>query len=322
MNNDYYKTLGVAEDAGADEIKKVYRKLAKKFHPDRNKGDKDAEARFKSISEAYSTLSDDKKRAEYDMMRKYGAHGGPFGGGPQGGFGGNPFAGGGFGGRAFDFSQFTQGGGGRGAQGFGNIHGMEEIFEAFFGGGLGGSPFGQSGGQPFRTRRQRGQDGSDMHLTVTVSFYEAINGTSRKIRTRDKGPQLVVKIPAGIDTGGKVRVRGQGHLGSFGGKQGDLLITVMVMPDQNFERKGNDIYSSVNISFVDAIKGCKTNVKTLTRTLALSVPAGTQPGTVMRLKGQGLAVGGKTGDQYVTINVTIPKTLTEKQRKLLDEWET
>jgi len=323
MNTDFYKTLGVAEDAGADEIKKVYRRLAKKYHPDRHKGDKAAEARFKEISEAYDTLKDPQKRAEYDNMRKYGAFaggnafagGGPFPGGQPGGFGGG-----------FDFSQFMRGG----QQGGANFHfdnasgvsGFEDILSSLFGGGVNtGSPFGSRRSQSERGRRRRTARGSDIHLTVNISFQEMATGTSRTISTRDKSKKISVRIPAGIRHRGKVRLRGQGHLGSYGGQQGDLIITVRVMPDQNFERKGNDIHSSVEISFIDAIKGCKANVKTLTKTVALTIPPGTQPGTKMRLKGMGLEIGGKQGDQYVEIKVKIPKTLSENQQKLLDEWE-
>ncbi|MCP4685527.1 MAG: DnaJ domain-containing protein [bacterium] len=329
MNTDFYKTLGVAETAGADEIKKVYRKLAKKYHPDRHKGDPKAEARFKEISEAYDTLKDPKKRAEYDNMRKYG----PFSGGNAfaGGHpfsGGQPFAGGqpgGFGGE-FDFSQFMRGGQGGGTSfHFDNASGsggFEDVLSSLFGGGPNtGSPFGTGRPQSDRRRRRRTARGSDVHLTVDISFREMVTGTSRTIATRDKGRKISVKIPAGIRHRGKVRLRGQGHLGSYGGEQGDLIITVRVMPDQNFERKGNDIHSSVEISFIEAIRGCKANVKTLTKTVALSVPPGTQPGTKMRLKGMGLEVGGKSGDQYVEIKVTIPQTLTDAQQKLLDEWE-
>ena len=139
-----------------------------------------------------------------------------------------------------------------------------------------------------------------------------MRGTSKKLK---------VKIPKGIDDGGKIRLAGQGQPGYNGQRSGDLIITVRVMPDQNFERNGNDVYTSVKISFVDAIRGAKVLVKTLTKQVTLSVPAGTQPGTKMRLKGQGLAVGGKQGDLFVTIDVEIPKNLTDKQRKLLEDWE-
>ena len=161
----------------------------------------------------------------------------------------------------------------------------------------------------------------DLTAEMPVSFLEAARGTTRMINVGNTGKKLKVKIPAGIEDGGKIRLAGQGQPGYNGQASGDLIITVKVMPDQNFERKGNDVYTSVKISFVEAIKGTKAQVKTLTKTVSLTVPAGTQPGTNMRLKGQGLAVGGKQGDLYVTINVEIPKKLTEKQRKLLEEWE-
>ncbi len=315
-SSDYYKALGVAESADKAEIKKVFRGLAKKYHPDRNPGDKAAEARFKEISEAYETLSDDKKRAEYDTMRRYGA----FSGGPTGGFSGNPFGAGG----GFDFSQFTGGGrpgGGACTFHFGTGGGgadINDLFSQILGGQAGASPF---GGRPKTPRRRSRNRGSDISAIVTISFMESVQGTTRMIQTRDKGQKLAVKIPAGIRHNGKIRLAGQGHYGSYGGDRGNLIITVKVMKDQNFERKGNDIYSTVEISFIEAIKGCKKNVKTLTRTVALTIPPGTQPGANMRLKGMGLAVGEKSGDHYVTINVTIPKTLTEQQEKLLDDWE-
>jgi DnaJ-class molecular chaperone len=131
-----------------------------------------------------------------------------------------------------------------------------------------------------------------------------------------------VKIPKGIDDGGRVRLQGQGMPGLYGGRNGDLLIMVRVMPDQYFKREGNDVHTSVEVSFVEAIKGCRKEVRTLTKTVSLTIPPGTQPGTKMRLKGMGLEVGGLTGDQYVEVKVTLPTTLTEKQKKLIEEWET
>jgi len=310
MAKDYYVTLGVGENATTEEIKKVYRKLAKKYHPDRNKGDKNAEARFKEVTGAYEVLKDEKKRAEYDMMRKYGAFAG---GAHAGGFDPRDFCG-------LDFSQF--GGGGRwtfrtgGAGSPGDVHGfgnLEDIISSFLGG---------RGGGGFESMRQAGpQRGADLVTRLQISFIEAVKGTRRIIRLPGVNRKLSVKIPAGIDDGGKVRLRGQGEPGLYGGRNGDLIIMVEVMPDQHFERKGNDIYSTIEILFTEAIKGCKKNVKTLTRTVSLTIPPGTQPGTKLRLKGMGLAVSGSKGDQYVEIKVTIPKTLTEKQRRLIEEWE-
>jgi molecular chaperone DnaJ len=319
MNKDFYKVLGVSEDASPDEIKKTFRRLAKKYHPDRHQGDKAAEAKFKELSEAYDTLGDAKKREEYDTMRKYGA----FAGGPQGGFDPRSFMRSGPGGsQTFSFT------------GSGDLGGLEEILRAFMGGGprSGGrrpNPFDQEprgfgaedifGGR----RATQVQRGADLTTTVTISFREMVTGTVKVLRPAGGGKKLRVRIPAGIQDGGKVRLKGQGQSGLYGGRHGDLIITVRVMPDQEFERKGNDVYSSIEISFIEAIKGCKKNVKTLNRTVALTIPPGTQPGTQMRLKGMGLGVGGVNGDQYVEIKVTIPdaKDLTENQKRLLDEWE-
>ena len=329
MGKNYYDILGVSESASQDEIKRAFRSLAKKYHPDRNPGDKTAEAKFKEISEANETLSDPKKRSEYDMMLKYGAFTGAGAGRGAGGFCGADF----------DFSDFfRQGTGGRGgfqtfrfsSSGFDNI---EDILSSFFGGR--GSPFGSRAEDPFATqtedlftgrrgrRPSRTLKGADLRITLSVSFMEAINGTERKLKIHQTGKTLSIKIPAGIEDGGKIRLAGQGMpgpQGTHGGVNGDLIITVRVMPDQQFERKGNDIYTSATISFKEAILGCKIQVKTLTKTVALTVPPGTQPGRKLRLKGQGLTVGESHGDLYVEIKVEIPKTLTEKQRKMLEEW--
>lgn len=318
MVKDYYNILGVSEGASKEEIKKAFRKLAKEHHPDRHKGDPEAEAKFKDLSEAYSTLSDDQKRQEYDMLRKYGGQ--PGGGFPGGGFGaGGP--------EGFDFSHFGQRGQGGnftfrfGGRGFEDL---EDILGGLFGGGGFG---GQRGPDPFADMQRKAQQrrgarkGSDVNLTVKVSFDQMVKGTSRKIRTRDKGKSLRVKIPRGVEDGAKIRLRGQGHLGSYGGQNGDIILTVRVMPDQNFEREGNNVITSVEVSFKDAILGVKKNVKTLTKTVALNIPPGTQPGTRMRLKGMGLSVGdAPAGDLFVEVKVTIPKEITDDQRKLLEEW--
>jgi len=306
----YYDTLGLTENASPDEIKKSFRTLAKKYHPDRNKGAKEAENKFKEISEAYDTLSDPKKKQQYDTMRRYGAF--------------DPSTArrhaGGSATEDFDFRDFYNAGQSR-SGGFtfrnssfeGNID-IEDLLSSFFGGSAG--PFGHQ-----QTRRSRIQKGADIYSTLTVSFMDAVKGTVRLILLGDTGKKLKVKVPRGIRDGGKIRLTGQGQPGIHGGRNGDLIITVRVMADKQFERKGNDIFTHSTISFKDAILGCKVNVKTLTKTISLKVPPGTQPGTKMRLKGQGLSVSGVQGDQYVEIRVSIPTTLTDKQRKLLEEWE-
>ena len=311
MAKDFYEILGVKENATTEEIKKSFRTLAKKYHPDRNKGDATAEAKFKEISEAYETLSDSKKKSEYDTMRKYGA----FAGGPQpGGFAGH----GGFGPGAFSF--FTNFGqrGARGGRGFEGADGLDDLFSSLFGGG---SPFGGATSfGPGRKPHSRRPKAVDIHTSLSITFMEAVHGARRTIQLQGSDKKLAVKIPAGIADGGKIRLRGQGQQDPLTRQKGDLIITVKVMPDQNFERKGNDIFSSVEISFKEAALGCKKKVRTLSKMIMVTIPPGTQPGTKLRLKGQGLSVGGAQGDQYVEIKVRIPDKLTEKQKKLLEEW--
>jgi len=318
MAKDFYQVLGVSESATPEEIKKRFRKLAMKYHPDRNHGDKAAEDKFKEISEAYDTLSDPKKRQEYDTIRKYG---GSFAGAGAGGPGGP--------GGGFDFSQFfRQGGGPAGgfqtfrSSGIDGMNGFEDILSSFFsGGGRGGFSF-STGGRGGRRGQRRAQAAPHLETSIAINFMEAVRGTTRQLTLQPTGKKLKVKIPAGIENGGKIRLKGQGQPDPFSGKFSDLIITVKVMPDQNFERKGNDVYTRVKVSFKEAILGAKVQVKTLTKTVSLTLKPGTQPGTLMRLKGQGLAVGGKTGDCFVRIEVELPTTLTEKQRKMLQEWDT
>ena len=298
----FYDILGVKDDASKDEIKKAFRSMAKKYHPDRNKGDAESERRFKEISEAYETLSDEAKRNEYDMMRKYGAFGGGQGGHP----GGFP------GGAGFDINDLFGGqrGGNRRSRFTVNgqeMGGFEDIFSSLFGGGA--------------RQQARPQKGADLQTSISISFIEAALGTKKTIQLHGVRKKLAVKIPAGIDDGGKIRLHGQGQPGPLGGPNGDLILTVRVMPDQTFRREGPDVYTTVEISFKEAALGCKKNVKTLTKTIALTIPPGTQPGTKMRLKGQGLAVGDKQGDQYVEIKVHIPDKLTDAQKKILEGWE-
>ena len=320
MNKDFYNILGVAEDAPADRIKKAYRSLAKKHHPDRNKGDKTSEAKFKEVQEAYSVLSDPKQREEYDLMRKYGSYSGA---GQQG------FAQGDLNG--FDFSDLLRGGSGgrtfkfRTSGDQDGVEDLEELFSSFLGGSRKGRRAGSFGSGAReeedvfagnRTRR-----GADLATTITIPFMESVTGATKSLHAHDSNKTIRVKIPKGIDDGGRIRLHGQGMPGLYGGRSGDLIIMVRVMPDQYFKREGNDVHTSVELSFIEAIKGCRKEVRTLTKTVSLTIPPGTQPGTKMRLKGMGLEVGGVTGDQYVEVKVTLPTTLTEKQKRLIEEWE-
>jgi len=301
MSKDFYKALGVAENASQDDIKRAFRNLAKKYHPDRNQGDKVAEERFKEISEAYDMLGDEKKRKQYDTMRKYGA----FTGGPS--F--DPRHAGGF--DASQFERFFR---------FDNAEGMDafsDLFGSIFGGG---SPFRQARPRP-RRRASRGRDAS---VSLSVTFEEAMRGTEKTIIAKNAGAgikqrKLRVKIPAGIINGNKIRLRGMGFQGANGQSNGDLIVTVNVKKSEQFERRGNDIHSRVTISYPDAVLGGKVQVKTLTRTINLTIPPHTKSGTRLRLKGMGLSVNGTQGDQYVEVIVDVPDNLTLRQKELLEE---
>jgi len=354
---DYYDVLGVSKSADAQEIKKAYRKLAMKYHPDRNPDDKDAEEKFKEINEAYEVLSDESKRSTYDQFGHDGLNG-------QGGFGGGGFGGG---------------------QGFG---GFEDIFGDMFGDIFGGGGFGGSG------RQRRGpQRGADIRQGVTISFEEAafgkktsikINrsegcdacggsgakpGTSKKtcptcngagqVRSVQRTPfgniastrtcstcdgsgevidspctkchgkgsvrktkTIEVDIPAGIDDGQMIKLSGQGEVGEKGAPRGDLYILVSVKPHDLFTREGNDIYFEMPITFVQAALGDEIEVPTLDGKVKYTIPEGTQTGTVFRLKEKGIPKirGNSRGDQYVKVVVEVPKKLNETQKDLLKQF--
>ncbi len=318
---DFYKILGVKEDASKEEIKKVYRKLANKWHPDKNKGDKKAEEKFKEISQAYEVLSDPKKRQQYDTLRKGG----------------------------FDFSQFGDFSktykGGRGAQTFT----FEDLKD--FGGGFGDifeTLFGEGLGAKVRTKRYP-QKGTDLTYNITIPFDVAINGGIQKISMQDRSPcpdcngnsrhtyshcarcsntgfvtktrRISVKIPKGIQEGQKIRLAGEGEYGSNGGPRGDLYIKVGIGPHPEFKRLGDNIYSTITVNLADALLGTKVKVRTINGVVSLKVPPGTQPGTSLRLKGKGVVSDTRpAGDQVVEVKVEIPKNLTEKQQKLLEEF--
>lgn len=353
---DYYEVLGVDRSASESEIKSAFRKLAIKYHPDKNPGDKEAEAKFKEINEAYSILSDPEKKSKYDQFGFAGVD-------PNAGFGGGGFSG----------------------AGFGDIFG--DIFGDMFGGGFGGF-----GGQQ-RTRNGP-RKGQDLQARVTITFEEAYQGVRKKIRlnkqvkchvcggtgakpgtskstcpdcggsgqirTQRQTPfgmmanvttcsrcggtgeiindpctscggtgrekkevTIEVQIPAGIDNDSVVSVRGQGGPGEQGGPDGDLFVIVSVKPHKLFTRYGQDLELELPITFSQAALGAEVVIPTMDGKVSYKIPAGTQPDTTFRLKGKGFKTPnlGRTGDLYVKINVEVPRSLTAEQKKLLQEFE-
>ena len=294
---DYYEVLGVSKNASDDEIKKAYRKLAIKYHPDKNPGDKEAEAKFKEISEAHEVLSDKQKRARYDQFGHAGVGGAS--GGAYGGFGGgNPFGGGNFNfnGQSFNFD-------------FGGGGAFDDILGSLFGFGTGGG-----------ARRPR--RGADYQTSVTLEFEEAIFGTTKTIST-EKG-ELKVKIPAGIDDGMSIRLRGKGGAApSKDAEAGDLYVRVRVKPHKSLTREGAIILSEQKVDMVDAALGCEIDVETVDGVVRMKVPAGTQSGTPFKLSGHGVPfrADGDRGPHIVTVIVETPKNLSRKQKELLEEFK-
>lgn len=352
---DYYEVLGLTKGASDDEIKKAFRKMAMKYHPDRNPGDKEAEEKFKEINEAYAVLSDPDKKDKYDRFGHAGVD-------PNSGFGGG--------------------------SGFGGFGGFEDIFDMFggaFGGGFGG--FGSGN----RSRRNGPQKGSDLQKSITIDFKEAAFGTKKQIRinkyvkcktcdgtgaapgtskkqcpkcggtgevrTAQRTPlgtfqsvsacpdcngtgevnetpckdcggtgkirdnvTIAVNIPAGVDNDSVIPIRGQGEPGINGGPDGDLYIVINVRPHELFERRGQDLWLEIPITFNQAALGDEIIVPTLEEKVSYKVPAGTQPDTVFRLKGKGIknVRSSKKGDLYVKVSLEVPTKLNSKQKKAIE----
>jgi len=292
---DYYKALGVEKGASADDIKKAFRKLAVKYHPDRNPDNKAAEDKFKEINEAYAVLSDPKKKEQYDTFGSSGFH--------QQYSQEDIF-------RGFDFGNAYKDMGGSGGSG------AEDIFSRLFGGS-----FGRGGGRGgFRAGPQRG---SDHEMEVTISFRDAALGNEKQIAFRRDGQreELKVKIPAGVDNGSKIRISGKGGQGEGGGPAGDLFLILRVQGDPVFTRDGGDLLVDRSITFSAACLGTSLDVPTLDGDKRIKVPAGIQPGTKIRLKGCGIKPLGSNskGDLYVKIVVHIPEELNSDQKKIVEE---
>jgi molecular chaperone DnaJ len=309
---DFYSVLGVSRTASADEIKKAYRKLAMKYHPDKNPGDKGAEERFKEASEAYDVLSDAKKKQVYDQ---FGHAGFQQGGPPPPGYGGGGFAGG-----------FQQGGfdpRGAGPEAFQDM--FSDFFGEFFSGDTQpGSPGGAQGRRGFRQEMR----GADLRYTLTISLEEAATGTEKRISFvrqrggRDDSAKLSITVPAGVKAGQRLKLRGEGDGPAAGsGKPGDLYVIIGFQDHLLFKRKDNDVLMELPVSFVDALLGTSIEVPTLTGKAALSIPSGTHPGQIFRLKGKGFPdIGGYApGDMLIKVVIDVPNTVNEEERQALEK---
>ncbi len=300
---DPYEVLGVSKTASEADIKKAFRSLAKKHHPDKHAGDADAQKKFQEISGAYDILGDKDKRAKFDAG-EIDASGNPRGFDPRAhGFQqGHPFGGGAGGAREFKFT-------------WDNAGGESASFEDIFSDLLGGARRGRGA-----ARAQRGEDFS---ANVTVSFDEAVSGGMRRIVLQN-GEQLDVKIPVGVKNDQVVRVKGRGGAGRAGGPNGDILLTVHVAPHPFMTRDGNDIRMDLPVTLKEAVLGGKVPVPTPSGTLSLTVPAGSNTGTVLRLKGKGVPGRGNeaAGDFYVRLVVSLPDRPDEALKAFAESWKT
>lgn len=295
---DYYKILGVNKSASEKEIKSAYRKLARKHHPDLNPNNAEAEKQFKQVNEANEVLSDPEKRKKYDKYGENWQHSEAYeqqarqqsqqrsygGGGGQQDFGGFDFGGGGG-----DFSDF---------------------FNSMFGGG-------PAGGSSGRSQRYRGQD---MNAELQLNLRDILESKKQTITVNGKNIRLT--IPAGIENGQTIKIKGHGGAGSNGAPAGDLYIKFAIPEDAEFKRVGSDLYRSINLDLYTAVLGGEITADTLTGKVKLKVQAGTQPGTKVKLKGKGLPVYKKDnqfGDLYLTYNMQIPTNLNPKQKELFEE---
>jgi molecular chaperone DnaJ len=363
QTKDFYRVLGVAENASQDEIKKAYRKLAKQYHPDAHPNDAAAAERFKEISEANSVLSDEDKRKQYDQMRKFGGLGGfrPGAGRPGGAPGG---------GQTFTFDDLDLGGGG-----LGDIFGSIFDFGKRGGARPGARPGGPERGEnieyaveiPFRTAVRGGKvtiqvpvtedcptcsgSGAAPGATITtcpecqgkgtVTFGAGSFGVTRpcpqcagkgKVPSQPCGTcngvgqvrrnrSVNVTVPAGVDTGSKLRLAGQGERGAAGGQPGDLVLTFRVEEDSFFSRDGLNVECTIHVNLAQAVLGSKVKVRTVDgQYVVLKVPPGTQPGRKFRIKGMGVEKSGRRGDQFVKVQVDVPETLDEPARKEFEEF--
>ena len=314
FEKDFYAILGVPQDADAATIKKAYRRLARKHHPDQNAGDTAAERRFKDIGEAHSVLSDPKQREEYDAIRQM-AHGGArFRAGGPGAGGGFEDVFSAFGGGGGQRVRFSTGGPGRaGAAGQPDL---DDLLAQMFGGAAGG----QRAGDPFSGfGAPRGpRPGADVQARTTLSFRDAVEGATVTLSTAE-GQRITTKIPAGVKDGQKIRLRGKGAEGDPGAPRGDLILTVAVEKHPVFGRDGDNLTVDLPVTFAEAALGATVSVPTLDGTpVRVKVSPGTPSGRVLRVKGRGVRGRHGTGDLLAKVSVVVPQRLTETAREAVE----
>ncbi|MBN2073478.1 MAG: J domain-containing protein [Actinobacteria bacterium] len=310
---DYYKVLGVEKNATQDDIKKAYRKLARKYHPDANPNDPGAEEKFKEIGEAYEVLKDPQKRSRYDQLganwKQYANAGWPGGGGRGQSY-------------TYDF------GGSKGFRFEDLGRGFSDFFEMFFGSGadqkFSGFDFGQQFGGSGGRGRSTAQKGQDLQSSISITLREAYTGTRRSMRLqKGNGTRTVdVKIPKGIKDGGRIRLGGEGTPGSRGGPGGDLYLVVNISPHNFFTRKGDDLYCEVPVTLKEIYFGEKIDIPTFEGRVKMKLPAGIQGGKTLRLKGKGMPrlKGGGPGDLYIKIRVVLPEKLDPERKKKFEDF--
>lgn len=293
MSKDYYNTLGVNKSASQDEIKKAFRKQAKKYHPDKNPDNPQAEEKFKELNQAYEVLGDVEKRQQYDTF------GSGFGG--QQGFGGG---------------QYYQGSNV-------NAQNLEDMIGSMFGGGFRSGGFNSrdtSDTNPFRQQQRAPQKGQDIEQDVTITLSEAYQGTEHRISK--EGRHITIKIPAGADNGTKVRLKGEGSSG-FGSAAGDLYLIVSIdESNSTFTRTGNDLQVDIEVDMFTAILGGTSEVPTMERPVKLKIPTGTQAGRKFRLSGKGMPIlrkKGQFGDLYAQVVITVPSDFTDEQLEIFEQ---
>ena len=312
IDKDFYSILGVSKDASQADVKKAYRTLARKYHPDQNPGDAAAEKKFKDITEANAVLSDPEEREQYDAIRAMGSGARFTAGGPGGA--------GGAGGAGFeDIFGDLFGGGGRRRPGAG---GFEDLFAQFGGGQGGGTRFdmgGGFGGQPgFGGYQAPPAKGEDIHTTTTIPLRSAYKGTTVRLR-RGNGQTTTVRVPQGVKDGQRLKIAGKGHSGPGG--SGDLVVTVKVKEHPFFTREGQDVHVTVPVTVGEAALGATIQVPTLDDGhVNVRVPAGTSSGRRMRVKGKGFTTGSSTGNMIVTVQIQLPEEMDGAARAALDEF--